>query len=124
MKRFLPIILVISAICCGHYRINARGSEQTPTVIIISTDGPSGEVPRMPVPISGYVFDSTIYLIFLNNVGYVNISLYESSTGLVQSTVVDSSNNPIAIPFCGEPGSYSLSFDLEDGYSYKGRFII
>ena len=124
MNRFLSIILVFSAICWGSHNAKALSAEQTPVAIIISTDDPFGEIPRAPIPISGYVFDGTIYLIFSSNMGDVDIHLYESSLGLVLSTNVDSSENPIALPFSGEQGSYSITFELEDGSSFIGRFEI
>lgn len=124
MNRFLSIILVFSAICWGNSSANALSNEQTPTEIIISSGDPFGGVPRTFIPISGYVFDGIIYLNFSSSLGDVDIHLYESSLGLVLSTVVDSTENPVAIPFCGSQGSYSITFELEDGSSFIGRFEI
>lgn len=124
MKRFLSIITVFSAICWGNSRANDLNVKQTPVAIVISTDNPVGEVPRTTIPISGYVYGDTIFLMFSNNLGAVDISLYDSSEGLVLSTVIDSSDGGAEIPFSGASGYYTITFSLLDGTIFHGYFSL
>lgn len=75
-------------------------------------------------PISGFVINDTIYIQFSENLGDVTVSLSEATTGQLLSTVIDSSDGYAVIPFSGDPGCYSLTFNLENGASYIGRFEI
>ena len=75
-------------------------------------------------PISGTVIGNTILIIFSRNVGDVNTSLDESTEGHLLNTVLDSADTYCFIPFSGAEGEYTLTFTLEDGTNYYGRFEI
>ena len=125
MKKFFLSLAVILGIGAALLPV-ISGKNQTPVQIVVSQQDQGGQVPRMPgvSPISGFVFIDTIYLQFSENLGDVTVSLSETSTGQLLSTVVDSSNGYAIIPFSGDTGCYTLTFILENGASYIGRFEI
>lgn len=124
MKPLLFSFLLALQICFGSINCFAQENvDPTPTIIVVSND-PSGQVPRTPtiVPISGYVYEYTIYLFFSNDLGDVSIRLEDSLGCTILSTTVDSSDGSESIPFSGDQGSYTIYFILEDNTSYIGRF--
>lgn len=125
MKPLLFIFVLTLQLCFGATISHAQDNgNQIPEVIIITTNDPIGQGPRTPniVPISGYVYEDTIFLFFSNDLGDVSIRLEDSFGCSVLSTTVDSSNGSESLPFSGLPDSYTIYFTLEDNTSYIGRF--
>ena len=126
MKTLLITFVLALQICFGSINCFAQENvDPTPTIIVVSND-PSGQVPRTPtiVPISGYVYEYTIFLFFSNDLGDVSIRLEDSLGSIVLSTTVDSSDGSESITFSGAPDTYTIYFTLEDNTSYIGRFEI
>lgn len=123
-KVLLAIAIVLGA--SGVCSVTAAVVIQTVIGIEIVHDGNGGNVPRIPVvlPVAGIVNGDVIYLSFTNDVGDVSIRLEEEIGGLLLTTVVDSSEGDVEIPFSGAPGSYSITFNLTDGTQLVGTFII
>ena len=113
MKHIFYLLLLTFAICLG----STNGYAQ---------NGGNPNIPRTPtnIPIVGYVLNNTINLFFNDDLGQVLIVLEEAIDGVLLSTAVDTSEGFVCIPFSGAPGSYTLTFTLEDGTSYIGRFDI
>jgi hypothetical protein len=125
MKPLFSFLVLTLQICFLSF--NSFGQEivdPTPTIIVISD--PIGQGPRTPniVPISGYVYENTIYLFFSNDLGDVNVRIEDSFGCTILSTTVDSSDGSESIPFSGAPGIYTIYFTLEDNTSYIGRFEV
>lgn len=112
----LGMFAALSSVLCGQ--------DQTPIQIIVSQQEHGGQVPRMPeqYPISGFVISDTICLLFSDNLGDVSVSLSEANEGQLLSTIVDSSEGFAFIPFDGSAGLYTLTFSLNSGVTYIGRF--
>ena len=127
MKLIFYLLLLTFAICLGSTNGYAQnGGNPNPSSIIITITDPFGQIPRTPtnIPIVGYVLNNTINLFFNDDLGQVLIVLEEAIDGVLLSTAVDTSEGFVCIPFSGAPGSYTLTFTLEDGTSYIGRFDI
>lgn len=127
MKHIFYLLLLTFAICLGSTNGYAQnGGNPNPSSIIITITDPFGQIPRTPtnIPIVGYVLNNTINLYFSNDIGEMLFVLEESFDGVLFSTVVDTSEGFVCLPFCGIPGSYTISFNLEDDTRYIGRFEI
>ena len=127
MKQLLFYLLLAITIVTGSLsNVTAKPSEQSSVSIIIRGGSEIGDGLRSPapVPISGTVTGNTILIVFSRNIGSVDTSLEELTEGHLLDTVLDSSEAFCFIPFSGAEGSYTLTFTLEDGTSYTGRFDI
>ena len=103
------------------------GNDQTPIYIVVSQQDQGGNSPRSPrdAPSKGYILGGTIILQFSEDIGEVDMCLDEASSCNVMSNVVlDTSVGYAVIPFSGAEGSYTLTFTLEDGTVYTGRFEV
>lgn len=125
MKNVLAL-LVLSAVAVVTTIQPSLGESQTPVRIIITEGGSQGDGPRSPenVPILGGVIGNSIYLSFLTSLGDIEIRLEEEEEGLILNTVIDSSDGGEVILFSGASGIYTISFTLECGTVYIGRFVI
>ena len=127
MKHIFYLLSLAFAICLASANGYAQnGGNPNPTSPIIIINAPGGQVPRTPtnVPIVGYVLNNTINLFFSGDLGQMHIVLEEAFDGVLLSAAVDTAEGYVCIPFTGTSGSYTLTFNLEDGTSYIGRFEI
>ena len=127
MKQILFSLLLTVTIVTGSFpSLMAKPSEQNSISIIIQSGNEIGDGLRSPmlIPLSGSVIGNTILIVFNQNVGIVNTSLDECIEGRLLDTVLDSSDVFCFIPFSGAEGSYTLTFTLEDGTVYTGRFEV
>ncbi|MBP5719869.1 MAG: DUF3244 domain-containing protein [Bacteroidales bacterium] len=123
MKKILFLIVLSLTIGFGNTRANAQSNDNGSAIeIVIDNNGSVSQLPRTPIPISGYVYENEIFLFFSNDLGDVSIRLEDSLGCTVLSTTVDSSNGSESLPFSGLPDSYTIYFTLEDNTSYIGRF--
>ena len=78
------------------------------------------------IPINATLFRSIncIEVVFIDNIGEVVITLTNITTGVVLSSVVDSREDTIVIPFSGSSGLWQICFSLSDGSTYIGSFNI
>ena len=127
MKQILfSLLLAVTIVTGSSPIITAKPTEQSSISIIIYGGSEIGEGLRSPqsTPISGTVIGNTILIIFSRYVGDVNTSLDKSTEGHLLNTVLDSADTYSFIPFSGAEGEYTLTFTLEDGTNYYGRFEI
>lgn len=127
MKHIFYLLSLALTICLGSAKGYAQNSgTQTNTPIVVSPGISHGQIPRTPtnIPIVGYVLNNTINLFFNDDLGQVLIVLEEAIDGVILSTAVDTSEGFVCIPFSGPSGSYTITFNLENGTSYIGRFEI
>ena len=125
MRNILLTIAVILSMIGSNLSAGSI-ADRIPIYIVITQQEGGNEVPRTPVclPVVGVVYEDSIILSFTNDVGDVSVCLEEEIGGLLLSTVVDSSDGDVEIPFSGAPGSYSITFNLSDGTKLLGTFII
>lgn len=127
MKHIFYLLLLTFAICLGSTNGYAQnGGNPNPSSIIITITDPFGQIPRTPtnIPIVGYVLNNTINLFFSGDLGQLLIVLEEAFDGVLLSANVDTAEGYVCIPFSGPSGSYTITFNLENGTSYIGRFEI
>lgn len=99
---------------------------QTPQEIPINENGGLGGTPRQQStpPIRASYFGGTVFVSFLQNLGDVEITIEEQSNGIILQTVVDSSTLSVALPLNMSTGDFSISFLLESGAEFSGRFLV
>ena len=125
-KHFFTLVAILFSLGLGNLRAMAQ-NPPTPISISINSGGSFGNIPRIPavIPISGFVLGNSIYLHFSADFGDVTVCLEEVSGGvIINNVVLDSSEDPVIIPFDGSPGVYTITFTFENGNSYIGRFEI
>lgn len=119
----IAIVLGASSVCSAM----GIGVAQIPIDINIEHKGEGGgNGPRTPFvsPVIGVVNGDVIYLAFTTDVGDVSVRLEEETEGQLLTTVVDSSEGDVEIPFSGAVGNYTITFNLSDGTRLRGAFII
>jgi hypothetical protein len=99
-----PIDNVESSIPYGYEEIELRGTLATNT-------GPNGTLAG--------VSDDAVYIEFNQDFGNVNISIYNSTGGIVYNTVVNSSmQSVVIIPFStAASGTYTVELNNANGYA-------
>lgn len=85
--------------------------------------GPKRAPAHIPITASYYVSSSIIEVIFLSNIGNVNIVLTNLSTGSM-STFNTSSEGPLFIPISQIDGFYSIEFITSAGHTFIGYLSI
>ena len=61
---------------------------------------------------------------FISDLGNVSVVLSEASEGTIYQAIVDSSDILAAIPFSGNAGNYTITFNLSSGVRYSGVLVI
>lgn len=76
-----------------------------------------------PNDIEAYVSDAALYIYFHQNFGIVSVDLYNDTSGLIYSTVVDTSvQQVLVIPLSTAPsGTYTIELNTIFGYA-EGEF--
>ena len=87
-----------------------------------------GEGPKSVtiVPITCALSDSGMDLefCFLDDLGFVTVTLMNLSTGEIESCVLDSQLGIVDFPFSGDAGFYRIIITTSSGGLYHGSFII
>ncbi len=126
IKTLLYILVLALYSPCMQSTQLAMPEGQNTTEIIIKKGAHHGNNPRQDttVPISAYVVSNSIYLTFISNLGAIHIILEEETDGIVLSTVVNSSDLLVVIPFSGTSGVYTITLIDSLGIDYSGTFTI
>ena len=130
MKKHLKHILVAIALTIGYsfYSLAAPVADDTILIPINSGDDGSTGQPKSPTiaPIyctyseSGEILEFT----FLSNLGNLTITVVNTTTSEIVSTIVDSSLGYEALPISGDSGYYVISIVSSGGNSYYGSFTL
>ncbi len=133
MRRYcllLPLIvaMLIPAFSSsvGSHPLN-NGFCLVDTIPIVGS-GSNGEGPKstITIPIVCTLSDSgtDLELCFLDDLGFVSVTLMNLSTGEIESIVLDSQIGIVDFPFSGDAGFYRIIITTSSGRSYHGSFII
>lgn len=78
------------------------------------------------IPLECYYvgFDSSVVTVFSEDIGIVDISIVNTSTGEVFFDTVDSKGGQCAVRISGEDGTYILQIGTESGDIYEGEFTL
>ena len=121
--RKLNLILTALVVSLNVFCFGYDSSAQEPAIIvIINSDIGNGPRSLEAVPINGCVVSDTIYLAFASDLGEIEVILEESVQGVLLETSVNTSNLSAVIPFSGVAGEYHISFILQSGIVFEGRF--
>ncbi|MBO8470513.1 MAG: DUF3244 domain-containing protein [Bacteroidetes bacterium] len=78
------------------------------------------------IPIECYYvgFDSSVVIVFSEDIGTVDISIVNTSTGEVFFDTVDAKDGQYAVGISGDDGTYILQIGTESGDIYEGEFTL
>ena len=78
------------------------------------------------IPLECYYvgFDSSVVTVFSEDIGTVDISIVNTSTGEVFFDTVDAKDGQYAVGISGEDGLYRITITTESGDEYEGEFSI
>lgn len=124
MKRLLSFLLILLPF--AGLASPVQSQDDPPIEIIIIPGGGEGGGPRTPIdiPIRGFLSEDGIYLVFSDDLGFIYVTVEDSSSGIIINTFVDSSELCAMIPFPKEPGDYYISFTLSSSVDYFGHFSL
>lgn len=125
MKRF---VLLVSILCLSALFAWPNDEGQPISIYILDYTVETGTTHRdsIAVPILGYydVFSSTVRVLFLQNIGEVDVTITNLSSGYYEEYDVDSSIGITVIPVDGGNGLYHITFLLSNGGGYEGEFEV
>ena len=83
-------------------------------------------VHEVDIPIECYYvgFDSSVVIVFSEDIGTVDISIVNTSTGEVFFDTVDAKDGQYAVGISGDDGTYILQIGTESGDIYEGEFTL
>lgn len=107
---------------------SAKDDHQFIPIAVLDNTIVTGQTHRAPafIPIRAYYAGSftSVCVQFLQNIGDVDVTITNLSTGDYVDYDVDSSTGGTLLPISGEVGSYRIVFLLASGAGYEGEFEI
>lgn len=99
---------------------------QNPEEIPLKENGNHGTPPRQETeaPILAYYLAGTVIISFLQDLGNVEITIDEESSGTILQTIVDSSTLSAILPLNMSSGEFSIYFTIPSGDEYSGQFSL
>ena len=100
---------------------------KTAPIIIRTGGGESGNTrPRTPafIPITGMYDDGRVILNFIEEIGTLNITVANQSTGEMYFDCCDSADGHFEIEISASKGNYLLTIQTENGTTYYGEFTL
>lgn len=82
--------------------------------------------PRTPafIPITGMYDDGRVILDFIEEIGTLNITVANQSTGEMYFDCCDSADGHFEIEISASKGNYLLTIQTENGTTYYGEFTL
>ena len=126
MKR---IVLVLSFICLTAITSwSAKDDNQFIPIAVLDNTVVTGQTHRAPafIPMQAYYdgFLTSVCVQFLQNIGDVEVTITNLSTGDYVNYNVGSSTGGVFLPISGVEGTYRIVFLLTSGVEYEGEFEI
>lgn len=107
---------------------SAEDGHQFIPIAVLDNTVVTGQTHRAPIfiPIQAYydVFFTSVCIQFLQNIGEVDVTITNLSTGDYVNSHMDSSTGGALLPIAGEIGTYRLVFLPASGAGYQGEFEI
>lgn len=104
-----------------------NGSCLVDTIPIIGTGNNGGgpeSITTVPIVCSLSDSGTNLEFCFLDDLGFVTVTLMNLSTGEIESGVLDSQLGIVDFPFSGDSGFYRIIITTSSGGSYHGSFSI
>ena len=86
-------------------------------------DGPKS-VSAVPITCALSESGTDLQFGFLDDLGFVTVTLMNLSTGEIESSVLDSQLGIVNLPFSGDSGFYRIIITTSSGGSYHGSFVL
>lgn len=123
-KKNLLLIFILSLFLCN---INFVYCEEKPKEVITPIELgkiPSDSIPRSIsiIPIDCYYYVENLYFTFTEDMGVVEITVVNQTTGATQTTMFDSVGGQAVMTIGNASGSYLIYIVTEDGTTYWGTF--
>ena len=134
MKRFCLRILMLTpllfSVLSSYAKQNSISLDLCPVDTIVISKNAGSEVGEGPksatiIPIVCTLSDSgtNLEFCFLDDLGFVTVTLMNLSTGEIESGVLDSQLGIVDFTFSGDSGFYLIMITTSSGL-YQGNFII
>lgn len=130
MKRFIAslcsFMLVLSAVTISA----ATSKDEIKTLPITIRNGGGNESqitrPRIPafIPITGLYDNGRVILDFIEEIGTLNITVANQSTGEMYFDYCDSADGHFEMEISASKGNYLLTIQTENGTIYYGDFTL
>lgn len=123
------IVLLLSFICLvAMTSWSAEDDPQFIPIAVLDNTIETGQTHRAPafIPMQAYYdgFLTSVCVQFLQNIGDVEVTITNLSTGDYVNYNVDSSTGGVFLPISGVEGTYRIVFLLSSGVGYEGEFEI
>lgn len=126
MKKTL-FILIALLLANVNFVWSLETSESKDVKIRKESPKDSDEIrPRTPVvdPITCTYDDGTLYFIFMEDLGEMEITVTHSSMGIVSVSEYDSAYGSVVVPVSSVSGSYLIEIVTESGECYYGEYTL
>lgn len=120
------LMLVFSATAISA--ATSKDEIKTAPIIIRNGGGNDSQItrPRTPafIPITGMYDDGRVILDFIEEIGTLNITVANQSTGEMYFDCCDSADGHFEIEISASKGNYLLTIQTENGTTYYGEFTL
>ena len=127
VKKLIPFLMVIVAICCAIpvWGDSSPSSQKKIPVKLIRTQPTTRELQFIPLQACYDGMSSAIYTTVTSDLGEIEMTVTNLSTGEVWSDTFDSGViMQTLLPVSGAPGYYEIEYITESGDAYAGEFLI
>ena len=130
MKNKSLLFVLVFAIATTLPAIESHAMQSAADTAIVINPFPGFEPgtggPKAPVPVSASYepFLSSVVLSFSQNLGVIEVEVFNTSNGYYDSDFVNTLFLSAVIPICGGPGHYIITFTLPSGQQYGGEFDV
>lgn len=130
MKKLIASICSLMLVFSATAISAATSKDEIKTLPITIRDGGGNENqnirPRIPafIPITGMYDDGRVVLDFIEEIGTLNISVANQSTGEMYFDCCDSADGHFEMEISASKGNYLLTIQTENETTYYGEFTL
>ena len=103
-------------------------SSDDDTIVMIPSNHSSNRHPhnkaKIPFEVSYCSETSSLSVLFLHDIGQVDVSIMNVSSGYSYKYVINGNAGFAFLPIYGDSGYYTITFTFEDGRQYVGEFVV
>ncbi len=121
MKKVLLLLFCV-LFSSGSNLIFADDGDDNKKIDFVESEELSEDNPRMLIPVRGYYSLENICLQFYADLGMVEITVVNQTTGVTQSTMFDSVLGQAVMAISNASGIYLIYIETENGTTYWGTF--
>ena len=130
-KHVYSFLVSIALLFCCVQELSSKEivyTSRDSSIVINPYPIPDNHGPKSPgfVPISASYESllTSVILTFSNNLGEIEIEVFNVFSGYYNSCIIDTLFLSAVIPIYGGPGHYIITFTLLSGQQYQGEFSI